>query len=466
MQLLLIVLKKNLIKYFILLFFIFSLSAFNFRDVMVGSWNLQYIYNTNGQSIRDMTFSDSLTGFIITMGTYSSGFSILKTTNGGDNWFTALHLDTAYMKKIQAVNRDSLIICEGNSIFKTTNKGTNWVRLFYPYYPYNEMLGYSIYAINYDTIWLAAGTGFGQPKLYLTTNSGINWTKKFELTTGSQFEGVYFFNKQIGFCWTFSNIYKTTNGGENWFLLLTTTGTVKIQFSDSMTGWKSDSYYYQMKKTTDGGYNWVTQLLPTGGQISETRMYDFQVLNKDTIWGCGGSIYHSPPPNRKKGIIYKTTNGGLNWGYQVLDSNIVKYSFYNHISFYNKRFGWVYESDSGSGIRAGGVHTITGGLDTTFYVGINNQSEIVTNDFALYQNYPNPFNPATNIKYKIVNYKFITIKIFSILGKEVATLVNKKQKAGEYEVKFDGAGLSSGVYYYALYADGVRMDAKKMLMLK
>ncbi|MBI5402837.1 MAG: T9SS type A sorting domain-containing protein [Ignavibacteriae bacterium] len=96
----------------------------------------------------------------------------------------------------------------------------------------------------------------------------------------------------------------------------------------------------------------------------------------------------------------------------------------------------------------------------------NNTGNQNVKEFSLGQNYPNPFNPVTNISYKVESYKVIKLSVYDMLGKEVAVLVNQKQNAGEYEVVFDGENLSSGMYYYVLYADGEKKDAKKMLMIK
>ncbi|MCP5062882.1 MAG: T9SS type A sorting domain-containing protein [Ignavibacteriae bacterium] len=92
--------------------------------------------------------------------------------------------------------------------------------------------------------------------------------------------------------------------------------------------------------------------------------------------------------------------------------------------------------------------------------------------FELYQNYPNPFNPTTTIKYSVpvVDAKFasttnVTLKTYDILGKNVATLVNKKQSSGNYEVNFDATNLTSGVYYYQLRS-GDFVETKKMILLK
>lgn len=85
--------------------------------------------------------------------------------------------------------------------------------------------------------------------------------------------------------------------------------------------------------------------------------------------------------------------------------------------------------------------------------------------FTLSQNYPNPFNPTTNIKYQIANNNFVTLKIYNILGKEVTTLVNEKQTAGDYEIKFDAGKLSSGIYFYKLTA-GDFSDVRSMILVK
>jgi len=91
-------------------------------------------------------------------------------------------------------------------------------------------------------------------------------------------------------------------------------------------------------------------------------------------------------------------------------------------------------------------------------------NRIIT-DFKLEQNYPNPFNPTTSIKYSLPEQEFISLKIFDILGKEVATLVNEIKPSGNYEVQFDASNLSSGVYFYQLRA-GNFTETKKMLLAK
>ena len=89
-------------------------------------------------------------------------------------------------------------------------------------------------------------------------------------------------------------------------------------------------------------------------------------------------------------------------------------------------------------------------------------------EFALFQNYPNPFNPTTNIRFAIPKTGFTILKVYDVLGKEIATLVNEKLTAGSYEVEFNGNDrhiLSSGAYFYRLEA-GDYAETRKMLLIK
>ncbi|MEW6196020.1 MAG: S8 family serine peptidase [Bacteroidota bacterium] len=110
-------------------------------------------------------------------------------------------------------------------------------------------------------------------------------------------------------------------------------------------------------------------------------------------------------------------------------------------------------------------------------VNVEEEKQLPT-DFILYQNYPNPFNPSTTISYKLQASSYVTLKVYDVLGREIATLVNEEQLPGKYRVKFDvGANqrfaLSSGVYFYRLVVSGANpltaddsADVKKMILIK
>jgi len=92
-------------------------------------------------------------------------------------------------------------------------------------------------------------------------------------------------------------------------------------------------------------------------------------------------------------------------------------------------------------------------------------SNYVPDNIKLFQNYPNPFNPSTVIRFQIKESGFISLKVFDILGKEIATLVNEKLHAGEYEVPFISNQLTNGVYFYRIETESF-VETKKMLIIK
>jgi len=128
------------------------------------------------------------------------------------------------------------------------------------------------------------------------------------------------------------------------------------------------------------------------------------------------------------------------------------------------------------------VYAKIGGVEFGIFVSVEDKNRNIPNNFSLSQNYPNPFNPTTNIKYTILQNThpsipsgegkersdrgvLVTLKVYDILGREVATIVNKAQSAGSYDVEFNASNLTSGVYFYRLKT-GSFVETKKMLLLR
>jgi hypothetical protein len=101
----------------------------------------------------------------------------------------------------------------------------------------------------------------------------------------------------------------------------------------------------------------------------------------------------------------------------------------------------------------------------TNYDGQNGTTNMLPTRFDLAQNYPNPFNPVTSIKYQLPKDVKVMIKVYDVLGRELQSLVNEVQKAGYYEVKFDGSSVASGIYFYKIVA-GDYSSVKKMMLVK
>jgi hypothetical protein len=93
------------------------------------------------------------------------------------------------------------------------------------------------------------------------------------------------------------------------------------------------------------------------------------------------------------------------------------------------------------------------------------QNEVSLNQYSLGQNYPNPFNPTTQINYSIKEAGLVQLKVYDILGSEVAILVNTNKEAGNYSVSFDASQLPSGVYFYKMQS-GNYISTKKMILIK
>jgi hypothetical protein len=118
--------------------------------------------------------------------------------------------------------------------------------------------------------------------------------------------------------------------------------------------------------------------------------------------------------------------------------------------------------NSAVGYKMGRAYVYAGGVIT---VGVENKANAIPERYHLFQNYPNPFNPTTSIRFSLLQREHVTLKIFDLLGKEVATLVEGDLAPGEHAVVFDGNGLSSGVYLCHFKA-GSFVEQRKLVLLR
>ena len=125
--------------------------------------------------------------------------------------------------------------------------------------------------------------------------------------------------------------------------------------------------------------------------------------------------------------------------------------------------GSVYATSSSSTVWAGTDDGMLYSLDSP--MSVEKTGSELPAEFTLSQNYPNPFNPSTMIKFALPVENFVTLKIFSITGELVATLINGTMTAGKYEVNFDASTLGTGVYIYRLEA-GNFTSTRKMMLVK
>jgi photosystem II stability/assembly factor-like uncharacterized protein len=321
--------------------------------------------------------------------------------------------------------------------FKTTNGGNNWNLVI------NSGISFTdLHFLNKDTGWVCDDDNLAGIGLIKTTNGGINWVQQMDNTY--QPKKLFFLNRDTGWVMSYNGkIYRTNNSGNNWISMYnfgSTSTLYNMFFTSSDTGWITQlGQNNSIMKTTNGGYNWLAQNdpLPSGSiaygiyMINSNKGYIATLLNK----------------------ILKTYNG-VDWGKQDAPTGA-----YNSIYFVDSIHGRASHSYGESNIAA----TNDGGGPV---MGVNLISSEVPNGFKLEQNYPNPFNSITNVKFQILNSGVIGITVYNISGRELTTLINKKLSPGTYEYRFDAGILSSGIYFYTLFADGKRVDTKKMILIK
>jgi len=435
------------IFYFSILLFII---AFNFSDNGKGGWQLQTLPFLNDRYLRDMTFTDSLTGYGITGdGTVGDTNYILKTTNSGNNWniIFSVYRDLSRVIFINGLTGfvSGGFNASGGYLIKTNDGGNSWIQINTP-----EALRINdMSIISEDSLWITSN--FFTYSLFSSSNGGVSWDLKY--TTGSGIDNIFIY-KNFGFLGNQNELLKTTNYGNNWTLIPGQNGFNDMNFIDSLKGWKC---YDSMKMTTDGGNTWKSQNILNSGSSMSRSIATFSNIGRDTIW-AGGVIYEFPNLEHR-GVVHFTTNGGLNWFYQIPDTSYQLGVLYNS-NFYNSKAGWFYSASKG-------IQTNTGG-DSIFnpILSIGNENNFISDQFHLHQNYPNPFNPSTRISYELNQRGKVLLKVFNSLGKEIVTLVDQTQTSGNYKVDFSGSGLSSGVYFYSLFIDGERVDTKKMMLIR
>ena len=353
-------------------------------------------------------FTDMNTGYIAVAYNFNPFFGrILKTTDGGDNWFIVPIPVTQQIWNIYFINSSTGYASGYKTLLKTTDAGTTWVDKHFPTF-LND-----IHFTDINTGYVVSDHGH----LLKTTNGGADWVN--QKPTNIRLNGVSFADANTGIAvgGLFNNtkniILRTTNAGTNWIQIpynYSTCNLSSVRFVNPTTGWIV-GHCSQIIKTTDGGASWFNQTPPVNNIFFRGCFFTSAL----TGYISTGFPFFSGGV----GYILKTTDGGDEFG------------------------------------------------DVSIPVGIEPISNEVPAQFQLYQNYPNPFNPTTKIRFALpknsVGQTFLSV--YDILGREVQTLVNEQLKPGSYEVEWNASNYPSGVYYYKLVTSEY-FETKKMILIK
>lgn len=343
-----------------------------------------------------------------------------------------------------------------NIVLRSTNNGINWnqeVVTDLGIFSYDAWQDFLETDIRNSTILLTVScitshevvVSGNSSQMYRTTDAGENW---FGYTTGWNTinEMLYENNSFLGGEW--DALYKSTNAGLNWFRLSdtsmkTTTQALGIVGSKILVGGQSqeDGINVSYSYSTNEGESWVSHLLPDTGSFTDILFIDNDL---------GYATAHNPIDygvwNRPRGFIYKTRDQGSTWE---------KLFEQEWIEMFAVCQTQEYVFFVGTGI----LKRLPLLMVSIFSEGVEK------NNYILSQNYPNPFNPSTKIKFSIQSFGNVSLTVFDISGRLIQNLVNETKQPGNYEVEFNGAHLSSGTYLYKLQA-GEYIETKRMTLIK
>ncbi len=200
--------------------------------------------------------------------------------------------------------------------------------------------------------------------------------------------------------------------------------------------------YYGAFRLDDDGQNWM----PVDSGLTETSVQAFSGVGRSLFAGTDGGVF-------------VTTDRGTHW--TTISSGLPA----RPASGMGANTSVLALLVSGSDLVAGTAYHGVWKRPLSEIAGVEERTDRVPERYLLQQNYPNPFNPSTVIRYQLPVITHVTVKVYDVLGREVATLVNERQNAGSHSVSLNAAFLSSGMYLCRLQA-GSYHDVKKLMLLK
>ncbi|MBI4535063.1 MAG: T9SS type A sorting domain-containing protein [Ignavibacteriae bacterium] len=372
---------------------------------------------------------------------YTSG--VYRSTDGGTTWVqvnSGLMFSSALGMAVNPLSGD-LFVSSGARIYRSTTNGENWVAQDSTTF----LSGAWRLVVNNQGILFAAPNS--SDSLRRSSDDGLTWRAAHNgLPQGGTQELRIHANGDIYICMRNNWVFRSSDNGENWTALPRPFPPLPYVDADAIAFGSGSEIYvgddgWGFFKSTDGGSSW--EQLNSG--LPNQYVWALAVSNRGHLFAGLASDG-----------VYRSTDGGAQW-----DSVNTGLGPSRRIySFLIASSGYLFTG------------TISGLFRSTQPVtDVEEDLNNVANQYVLFQNYPNPFNPKTSIKFKVQSSKLVTLRVYNVLGQEVATLVNEELQPGSYEVAWDarlvnGAwGLASGVYLYRLTV-GSFSETKKFLLLR
>lgn len=381
------------------------------------------------------------------------------------NWQESNNFFNLYSSKNKVFARtwDSF---NGGRMFLTTGDGTNWTQVG------SADSSIDILSIVMSDSKILAGTwnGFIQ-----STDDGTTWNTftPTGIPADTAIWSIVMINTTL-FAGTTGDIYKSSDNGNTWTEISsgievdTRITSIVASGDDIFAGSARNGVF----KSTNGGTSWTA----INSNLTDTHIWQLVVLDNKlfavTLTGVfisdnSGTSWAADPSILKNVNCLVAVNDQLiagtddNGAYLSVDNGVTWNSFSSGMPANTRIWSLTVSSDS---IYAGtdkGVWKLPLSEITT---RIKNITELPKN-FTLEQNYPNPFNPTTKISYSLREQAKVSIILYDVLGKKIATLLNEEKATGSYSIDFDGSNLTSGIYFYQLKVNDFG-ETKKMILLR
>lgn len=431
--------------------------------------------SATANDLNSIIFKDASIGVAV-----GDNGTIIRTINGGTNWSVVAGGTTEQFRKVSSGSGNTFFAAGDNGLISvSTDNGATWNL---------KNAGTTIRfrgtaATASNKVWIVGENGV----IKYSTDGGNNWNDQTSGITNNDINDIQFINENIGFAGADgSNFIFTTDGGQNWAprssgIFFDLYG---IYFQDANIGW-GVSIVGTIFFTTDGGSSWTSQ--PCGSAFT-LREAHFLHQGKGWTVGDNGTIamftdntvpveltsFNANVTGNNVSLKWSTATETNNSGFQVerrktQNERIEEWVNLGFVSGHGtsteQQSYFFNDQNLSAGKYLYRIKQID--FDGSFeYFELESEVTVdAPNTFSLAQNYPNPFNPTTLIKFSIPVKGNVTLKVYDIIGNEVATLVNENKDAGTFEVNFSAEDLSSGIYLFQLKSSSF-METKKMTLIK